>query len=47
MCEFKDGLNRYLAKTNAPVKTLADIIAFNKKNESRAKALLFFLLGLI
>jgi amidase len=36
MCEFKDGLNRYLAKSNAAVKTLADVIAFNKKNESRA-----------
>jgi amidase len=33
--EFKDGLNRYLAKANAGVKTLADIIAFNKKNENR------------
>lgn len=34
--EFKDGLNRYLAKANAGVKTLADVIAFNKKNESKA-----------
>jgi amidase len=32
--EFKDGLNKYLSKTNAPVKSLADIIAFNKANES-------------
>ncbi len=29
--EFKDGLNRYLAShPNAPVKTLADVIAWNK-----------------
>jgi amidase len=34
--EFKDGLNRYLANANAGVKTLADVIAFNKKNESKA-----------
>jgi amidase len=34
--EFKDGLNRYLANANAGVKSLADVIAFNKKNESRA-----------
>lgn len=34
--EFKDGVNRYLAGTNAPVKTLADVIAFNKQNEKRA-----------
>jgi amidase len=34
--EFKDGLNRYLAKANAGVKTLADVIAFNKENENRA-----------
>jgi amidase len=34
--EFKDGLNRYLAKANAGVKTLADVIAFNKKNENKA-----------
>ncbi|HSN60187.1 MAG TPA: amidase [Ferruginibacter sp.] len=34
--EFKDGLNKYLATTNAPVKTLADIIAFNKNNEDKA-----------
>lgn len=33
--EFKDGLNRYLAAANANVKSLADVIAFNKSNESR------------
>ena len=34
--EFKDGVNKYLAKANAPVKTLAEVIAFNKKNEDKA-----------
>ena len=34
--EFKDGLNKYLAQANAPVKSLADVIAFNKKNEDKA-----------
>jgi len=34
--EFKDGLNRYLATAGTPVKTLADVIAFNKQNEKRA-----------
>jgi amidase len=34
--EFKDGVNKYLATANARVKTLADVIAFNKANESRA-----------
>ena len=34
--EFRDGLNRYLAGANAPVKTLADVIAFNKQNEKTA-----------
>ena len=38
--EFKDGLNRYLSNANANVKTLTDIIAFNKSNE--AKAMPFF-----
>ncbi|HKO82425.1 MAG TPA: amidase, partial [Chitinophagaceae bacterium] len=33
--EFKDGLNKYLATANAKVKTLADIIAFNKNNEAK------------
>ena len=38
--EFKDGLNRYLSKANARVKTLADVIAFNQQNQ--AKAMPFF-----
>ena len=34
--EFKDGVNKYLTTANAPVKTLSDVIAFNKANEKRA-----------
>lgn len=34
--EFKDGVNKYLSTANAKVKTLADVIAFNKANEARA-----------
>ncbi len=34
--EFKDGLNKYLAGTKAPMKTLADVIAFNKANAAQA-----------
>ena len=34
--EFKDGVNRYLASANAGVKTLTDVIAFNKEHEARA-----------
>lgn len=34
--EFKDGVNRYLSTANAKVKTLADVIAFNKQNEAKA-----------
>ena len=34
--EFKDGVNKYLAKANAPMKTLAEVIAFNKANEKKA-----------
>lgn len=34
--EFKDGLNKYLAATNAKVKSLADVIEFNKQNEDMA-----------
>ncbi len=34
--EFKDGLNKYLASSNAPVKSLKDVIAFNDKNEAAA-----------
>jgi amidase len=32
--EFKDGLNKYLATANAPVKSLTEVIAFNEKNEA-------------
>lgn len=38
--EFKDGLNKYLATANASVKSLKDVIGFNRKNE--AKAMPFF-----
>jgi amidase len=38
--EFKDGLNRYLSKANARVKSLADVITFNQQNQ--AKAMPFF-----
>ncbi|RZK42504.1 MAG: amidase, partial [Hymenobacter sp.] len=38
--EFKDGVNKYLAQPNVPVKTLADVVAFNKANA--AKAMPFF-----
>jgi len=34
--EFKDGVNKYLRSANAPVKSLAEVIAFNKANEARA-----------
>ncbi len=34
--EFKDGVNNYLAKANAPVKNLTEVIAYNKKNEEQA-----------
>ena len=34
--EFKDGLNKYLSNANAPVKTLAEVIAYNKVNEPTA-----------
>ena len=34
--EFKDGVNNYLGKANAKVKTLAEVIEFNKKNEAKA-----------
>jgi amidase len=32
--EFKDGVNRYLAHANAKVKSLKEVIEFNKQNES-------------
>ncbi|GAB4021930.1 amidase [Spirosoma koreense] len=38
--EFKDGLNRYLSNASAPVKSLADVIAFNQQHA--AKAMPFF-----
>lgn len=31
--EFKAGLNHYLGSANSKIKTLADLIAFNKQNE--------------
>lgn len=34
--EFKDGVNKYLASANAKVKTLSDVIAFNKMNSEKA-----------
>lgn len=34
--EFKDGLNKYLANVKVGVKSLADVIEFNKKNEPKA-----------
>lgn len=34
--EFKDGLNRYLMSENAKVRTLADVIEFNRQNEETA-----------
>lgn len=34
--EFKDGVNKYLSKANAPVKSLAEVIEFNKKNAAKA-----------
>jgi amidase len=33
--EFKDGLNRYLATSKAKVKSLTEVIAFNKANKDR------------
>lgn len=32
--EFKYGVNKYLSTANAKVKSLQDVIAFNKKNEA-------------
>lgn len=34
--EFKDGVNKYLSTANAKVKTLAEVITFNKQNEATA-----------
>src|SRR6185437_17093168 len=35
--EFKDGINRYLARlpASAPARTLKDLIAYNEKNRDR------------
>ena len=33
--EFKDGLERYLQGSNAPIKTLDELIAFNRANAAR------------
>ena len=34
--EFKDGVNKYLSNANAKVKSLTEVISFNKQNESAA-----------
>ncbi len=34
--EFKDGVNKYLSTSNAKVKSLQEVIDFNKKNENTA-----------
>jgi amidase len=34
--EFKDGVNKYLSGANAKVKTLAEVIAYNKANAEKA-----------
>lgn len=34
--EFKDGVNRYLNRARAKVKTLREVIEFNKQNEEKA-----------
>lgn len=34
--EFKDGVNKYLAGCSIKIKTVADVIAFNKANEEKA-----------
>jgi amidase len=33
--EFKDGLNKYLSTANSKMKSLANVMAFNKANEAR------------
>ncbi|TDE18356.1 amidase [Dyadobacter psychrotolerans] len=33
--EFKDGVNKYLAHANSKVKSLEEVIAFNKQNEAK------------
>ena len=34
--EFKDGVNNYLSKANSKIKTLAEVISFNKEHENEA-----------
>ncbi|MCF0052252.1 amidase [Dyadobacter sp. LJ53] len=34
--EFKDGLNKYLSKSNSKIKSLEALIAFNKANAAKA-----------
>ncbi len=34
--EFKEGVNKYLSTAGAALKSLADVIAFNKTNENKA-----------
>ncbi|AKQ45099.1 amidase [Rufibacter radiotolerans] len=34
--EFKDGVNKYLATSNGKVKSLKEVIEFNKRNEAQA-----------
>jgi len=34
--EFKDGLNKYLSQANSKIKSLAQVIEFNKQNETKA-----------
>lgn len=34
--EYKDGLNKYFANANTSIKTIDDVIAFNKQNENEA-----------
>lgn len=34
--EFKDGVNKYLAGCSIKIKTVADVIAYNKANEEKA-----------
>jgi len=34
--EFKDGLNKYLSQANSKIKSLSDVIAYNKAHEDKA-----------
>ena len=34
--EFKDGVNNYLASANSKIKSLSEVIEFNRKNEDKA-----------